>query len=902
MAQFDPYHTWLAIQPKEHPLTHYRLLGIRIFEGDVGVIENAAERQVTAVQISATQEYAEESQKILNEIAAAKVCLMDPRKKKKYDKTLQSKINQSTYKLAPPTGKNEDSEILPPPKRGKLKKSGRTGSQKRKTSFPSVTPKDIPPTRRGKKSPANKKVTNARYSKRLVTPIIIGMVCFFFVAFLSVAFYITDNNIKKTPLSKKTLSRLQADESTSAGSPEDQHEYIKPKPEEKSAQTIILPVPVAPELSIANKRTTIFSSAIGASNKLFPRLFTDTINSRVASPKVAVSSQLSQDGQKSEIAKKSSIKFVHLSEAKLIGRTSQENSQSIRSLIKEIQSSNNAEENISILEQYLSLDDLEIGDEDQLKQELEFYKKVRDENLVRIGKKWVQLEDAQIIYKESRSLMHRALGIIEQNGPIDKALSLLSQASRKNPDLKTAHYITGLIQALWLNDAKKASIAFRRLGNSYRDYPAIRNNLALCDLKQGNYESALSNWMVAIRTSQGTIFNAPVVNNIRRFARKVDQREIKLNAAGINRLKSITDELDLLKESSRFTPERGWEFARWLVPNEDSISVNSISPVPTSRVLSKLGTGIALGNGYVLTSLSSISVGNVSTCHDINISVNPHTDSSFTKTFPTQATNSAKAQIIAICNNYGLVLLRCPQVRGKTLPIASSAKLRGGDQVHVFHQHSIKNLNLSSSNLSQTSLFISDDSAKNKRLFFIDKKKLFTSFPMAGSPVIGDANQLVGMIVSSNNINNGKPDRDHFFSVTSDTIIDFLKSVSVTLPSPLKGSLKNPDVSYMSSRVVTLQLYYAENYLSLNQAKPSKFNNKHFLCDHSCFVCNGRGHIRCSNRKCVGGNILNKKPVVVSRDPNGNTSSQIRIFKTRCPTCRGKNNLICPACRGTGVE
>ena len=321
-----------------------------------------------------------------------------------------------------------------------------------------------------------------------------------------------------------------------------------------------------------------------------------------------------------------------------------------------------------------------------------------------------------------------------------------------------------------------------------------------------------------------------------------------------------------------------------------------------AKVLAKLATGITLGNGYVLTSLSNISVSNVSTCRDIKISINPYADSSSIKSFPTQGTNSEMAQIIAICNNYGLVLLRCPQLRGKTISIANSAKLRGGDQVQISYHHFINNHNLTSSKLSQTSLFISDDSAKNQRIFLIDKKKLFSSFPMAGSPVIGNANQLVGMIVSANNVNNGKPDREHFFSVTSDTIIDFLKSASVTLPSSYTGTLKNPDVSYMNSRVVTLQLYYAENYLSLNQAKPSKFNNNHFLRDNSCLVCNGRGHIRCSNRKCVGGNILNKKPVIISRDPNGNTSSQIRIFKTRCPTCRGKNNLVCPNCRGAGVD
>jgi hypothetical protein len=40
--QFDPYHKWLGIPPKDQPADHYRLLAIERFEADPEVIETAA--------------------------------------------------------------------------------------------------------------------------------------------------------------------------------------------------------------------------------------------------------------------------------------------------------------------------------------------------------------------------------------------------------------------------------------------------------------------------------------------------------------------------------------------------------------------------------------------------------------------------------------------------------------------------------------------------------------------------------------------------------------------------------------------------------------------------------------------------------------------------------------------
>ena len=91
-GEFDPYHRWLGIPAQEQPPNHYRLLGLVLFEDDLEVIRDAAERQMAHVRRYALGRHAELSQKILNELGAAKACLMDAAKKAAFDRRLREQL------------------------------------------------------------------------------------------------------------------------------------------------------------------------------------------------------------------------------------------------------------------------------------------------------------------------------------------------------------------------------------------------------------------------------------------------------------------------------------------------------------------------------------------------------------------------------------------------------------------------------------------------------------------------------------------------------------------------------------------------------------------------------------------------------------------------------------------
>jgi hypothetical protein len=89
--QFDPYLQWLGIRDPERPPNHYVLLGVQLFEGDLDVLANAADRQMAHVRTFQTGRHAIESQHLLNELATAKVCLLNPTRKETYDAWLGSR-------------------------------------------------------------------------------------------------------------------------------------------------------------------------------------------------------------------------------------------------------------------------------------------------------------------------------------------------------------------------------------------------------------------------------------------------------------------------------------------------------------------------------------------------------------------------------------------------------------------------------------------------------------------------------------------------------------------------------------------------------------------------------------------------------------------------------------------
>ena len=103
MAAFDPYHQWLGIPSAEQPPNYYRLLGVSLLESDPNVIEAAAERQTVFLRTLQIGPQSELAERILNEVARARVTLLNTQQKVAYDDQLREALHlpSSSTEVAP---------------------------------------------------------------------------------------------------------------------------------------------------------------------------------------------------------------------------------------------------------------------------------------------------------------------------------------------------------------------------------------------------------------------------------------------------------------------------------------------------------------------------------------------------------------------------------------------------------------------------------------------------------------------------------------------------------------------------------------------------------------------------------------------------------------------------------
>jgi hypothetical protein len=117
---FDPYHRWLGIPKDEQPPHYYRLLGIRLFEKNLDVIDHAADRVSLHLRSLSLGPNGTDAQRLLNEVAAARVCLLDEMQRQRYEQLLARSLSTSAATppaapVAPPVAVVPQARPSPPP-------------------------------------------------------------------------------------------------------------------------------------------------------------------------------------------------------------------------------------------------------------------------------------------------------------------------------------------------------------------------------------------------------------------------------------------------------------------------------------------------------------------------------------------------------------------------------------------------------------------------------------------------------------------------------------------------------------------------------------------------------------------------------------------------------------------
>ena len=113
---FNPYRQWLRISDHELPANYYRLLGLPPFEPDRSRIAQAADGMIAYVRSIPPGEHVSEWQRLIDELAYARQCLIDPELKSRYDVHLRNNPPAATaIPMAAPTSAPTAVPMAQPP-------------------------------------------------------------------------------------------------------------------------------------------------------------------------------------------------------------------------------------------------------------------------------------------------------------------------------------------------------------------------------------------------------------------------------------------------------------------------------------------------------------------------------------------------------------------------------------------------------------------------------------------------------------------------------------------------------------------------------------------------------------------------------------------------------------------
>ena len=507
------------------------------------------------------------------------------------------------------------------------------------------------------------------------------------------------------------------------------------------------------------------------------------------------------------------------------------------------------------------------------------------ENFVKSGEHFVPasevLKQQESFYQELANVVQLA----ESGKSPEDIVAALERISAEHENAVISYYIAGLVKAIWLNESRDALADFRRVLREVPDHAGTLNNIAICEMKTGDYGRALGNWRKAMEGNQLSVSRPEILHNIRYAHLLASSAKTKMPASFADAAGRLLSENGAEPGGQEDKATGFWRFSSWMAKPDQVVNIRagvqaSVSP-PSLQMPVESTHGISLGGGLILVAEQNLRLPYLGRSQHLkvvgaNVRASRHT---------------AVCQSIATNEELGLTLLECPNLAAPVLSL--SVGLPG----------------------SKEGVFLADKNARSAIKFHEGTseipgdniKCLFAVITSSdhqgavGMPVFDGTGSLTGVLSPLASLRSEKNAR---YAWSTGVIREFIKASPA---APLAWPLVNESESwearqpFLADHIVRIQLCYPEETLSLSVAARSKFNRSHYLADHSCFVCSGRSYLGCDQKGCANGSVSTKYREIVSRTIKGEPVYGTKIRTSRCPRCNGTGKLRCPNC-SDGVE
>jgi S1-C subfamily serine protease len=506
-----------------------------------------------------------------------------------------------------------------------------------------------------------------------------------------------------------------------------------------------------------------------------------------------------------------------------------------------------------------------------------------EQQMVRIGFRWLTSDEANNQRHQAQQLAAEALRLIEV-GQFDAAIDKCLQASKTDENAILADFLLGLGYAFFECNSEHANRHFAECVRRDPQHISALNNLALTAVRLENYDQALANWQTAMELAPA----APeVIQNIGRLLHLSTQGSVRMRTGTERRFRDLYAAAAVSAGPKEFNSRTGWLYMGYYPsldaqPLEDKKPAQSSKQSKTDPITIGSGTGFVVYPGYVLTNRHVVKSGT-------RLLVVPPEDKS--QTLP--------ASVVGETEGYDddLAVIRCKQLASPPLAFIKGDLAPRGTEIMI--------LGFPGISVGKTPSLVSTRgivSGLPDESFDSYKLDAIANPGNSGGPICDDTGSVLGILFAHTiplamNYTLGVP-HSRALPLLKKSIPDFQQ------PPPNLETKKWHEIDDLVSRSTVLIWIQGNAYdFGITESAKSKQRARtQVLEDFWCMTCNGRTTVPCPSRGCIKGLVSDSRMVLKAVDPRTGFEVYAKEFyRVACKVCSGKGVVRCTNCRN-GID
>lgn len=508
------------------------------------------------------------------------------------------------------------------------------------------------------------------------------------------------------------------------------------------------------------------------------------------------------------------------------------------------------------------------SDRKAAEEQLPVWEERAKKNMVRVGSRWLDPAEANVLKLQVRQLIEEAMRLLEV-GQDEAAVKKCVKASKLDPDAILADFLLGLGYALVACDAKDANRHFAECVRRDPQHVSALNNLAISEVRLRQYTQALAHWRAALKVAPA----APeIIQNLGRLLHLAKQRRILLPTEVQRQFSDLYAEAAISADAKEFNSRVGWLNLGYYAPiGEQSVSGKDVKN-KLIRIAS--GTGFVVHPEYILTNRHV-----VEGC--AGLLVVP----------PGEENHELPASVVGVADgeDNDLAVIYCKGLSAPPLPFIRADLASRGTEIMVFGFPGMNQGKTPSLKSTRGSISGLPDASHNAYT-----SNAITNPGNSGGPICDATGSVLGIHYAATN----SLAKDYALHIPHSRALPLLARWIPDYEPPLPNTETKQwsDVDGMVSRSTVLIWVQSVESVGGISGKREAPKGARPLEDRWCMTCNRTGLSKCATCQGTGVAVAAPMTIVMSIGSTGTKHWNAFPEKVTCWSCSGTAKAKCPDC------